>query len=249
MVASSAQPNPVARPHPQRGAGRCASALRRAVPVFIATLLGPVTAFATVEGDASDAAQMLDVVSALQACESDTADVQSQIEACTRLIRTEELEDSILVIAYIDRGYAYVTQDDYPSALDDFNRALALKPDEVDALDGRGLVYTDYLHDYDKAIDDFSAALAIEPNDMGAHYLRATAYHALGTAEALDAAIADLTRNIAIDPSLTNYGYLPRGTLYAESGDYDRAAEDFQKCLSIDPNNIDCAKGMANVRP
>jgi tetratricopeptide (TPR) repeat protein len=71
--------------------------------------------------------------------------------------------DPQLATAYNNRAYTYMAQHNYAAALPDLDRALALRPDYVNALMNRGDIYNYYYHiDYDKAIADYDRVLALD---------------------------------------------------------------------------------------
>ena len=53
----------------------------------------------------------------------------------------------------------------------------------------------------------------------------------------VDAAIADYTKAIAIDPNLA-WAYYSRGEAYIQKGDVDRGIADYGKAIAIDPKNF-----------
>jgi tetratricopeptide (TPR) repeat protein len=63
-----------------------------------------------------------------------------------------------------DRGVIYKERGDYDRAMADFNRILAIKPDDALALVNRATVY-DFKGDPDRAMADFDRAVALEPNN------------------------------------------------------------------------------------
>jgi len=64
---------------------------------------------------------------------------------------------------------------DYKAALADYDKALEIDPQSIEALHDRGLVYIDQTQ-YDKAVADFTAVLQIDPLNIDALIERAHAY-------------------------------------------------------------------------
>ena len=80
------------------------------------------------------------------------------------------------------------------------------------------------------AIEKFSGALAFRPDSMVAHLRRGEAYQ---QQESFDAAIRDLTTAARLDPNAPQP--LERlGEVYAERGDFARAAEWYSQAASRD---------------
>ena len=85
---------------------------------------------------------------------------------------------------------------DYDAAIANYDRAIALEPDDADAYHNRGIA-KDGQGDYAGAIADFDRAIALDPYD-------ADVYHNRGVAKAEQGdyagAIADYDRVITLDP-------------------------------------------------
>ena len=62
----------------------------------------------------------------------------------------------------------------YERAIEDFNKAIELKPDYAEAYVNRGNSYLG-LEEYERAIEDFDKAIKIDPKDVGAYHNRAIA--------------------------------------------------------------------------
>ena len=169
-------------------------------------------------------------------------------------------------LAYSNRGSAYTSVHKYDDAIADYDRAIALNPNDAAAYDSRGVAKT-HKGDYDGAIADSSRAIALDPNDAAAYYNRGIVKAHKGD---YDGTIADCSRAIALDPNNAapydnrgfaklnkgdydgaiddcscaiaidpNYAaaYNNRGTAKARKGDYDSAIDDYDRAIAIDPNN------------
>src|SRR6478609_7505460 len=88
---------------------------------------------------------------------------KQQIERCSELIDSGAESRQNLAIAYYNRGIAYENLDNYAKAIADYSEALALDPEDADALLYRGL---DKIRLGDKAGGeaDIAAAKRIDPN-------------------------------------------------------------------------------------
>ena len=71
-----------------------------------------------------------------------------------------------------------------------------------------------------------------QEQDAEFYYERGREYHLTGN---LDAAIADYTKAIALDPK-HDRAYNNRGIAYAEKGEYDSAIADFTQAIALNPN-------------
>lgn len=128
-------------------------------------------------------------------------------------------------------GVASVQKGDLDRAIQDFTRAIELKPDFVGAYTRRGVAYRKK-GDLDHAIQDFTAAIRLKPDLPEAHTLRGYAYTEKGD---LDRAIRDFTRAIALKPGIPE-AYGRRGNAYGKKGDLDRAIQDFTRAIELKPD-------------
>jgi tetratricopeptide (TPR) repeat protein len=133
---------------------------------------------------------------------------------------------------YINRGTTYHALKDYPKAIADYTKAIAINPEDADAYTYRGGAY-DTLKDYPKAISDYTKVIAINPEDAYGYIIRGSIYAAL---EDYPKAIADYTKAIAINPENAS-AYNNRGNTYADLKDYPKAIADFDKAIAINPED------------
>jgi tetratricopeptide (TPR) repeat protein len=110
-------------------------------------------------------------------CQS--ADPDTRIAGCTALIQTGQDTPRNLSVIYNNRGSAYNTKRDYDRAIQDFNEAIRLNPNDSDnyrelgiACYGKG--------DYDRAIQDYNLAIHLNSNDASAFYRRGDAFSGRG---------------------------------------------------------------------
>ncbi len=81
---------------------------------------------------------------------------------------------------YVLLGTVFQRMKRYDEAIEAFNRALALSPDDVDALNGRGASLFNGKQQYQQALADFDKALTIQPNNGMALLNRSRCYYMLG---------------------------------------------------------------------
>ncbi len=82
-------------------------------------------------------------------------------------------------LIYNNRGNTYYVLGNYKQAIEDYDRAIEIKPDYTDAYNNRGIAYT-YLSNYRQAIEDFNRAIEINPSYTKAYLNRGVAYARLG---------------------------------------------------------------------
>lgn len=129
---------------------------------------------------------------------------------------------------HFQRGLALMKQGRYAEALQAYDQALVLTPQDANALINRGVVHYE-LGNFRQALADQSAALALRPDDEQALYNRGNAYAELGATEL---AFKDYERAIAVNPKSAN-SYYNRGVLYWEAGDIEKAQADFGKACEL----------------
>ncbi|MCL1969880.1 MAG: tetratricopeptide repeat protein, partial [Candidatus Bathyarchaeota archaeon] len=144
--------------------------------------------------------------------------------------RVEYTHEYAYVILF-NRGVEYYKKGNYDLAIEDFNAALRIKPNDYETLRYRGITYRNK-GNYDRAIEDFNAALRIKPNDQDALIGRGLAY---GLKDNHDRAIEDFNTVLKIKPNDQDALYW-RGCVYYNKGNYDKALEDFNAAIRIKPD-------------
>jgi tetratricopeptide (TPR) repeat protein len=128
--------------------------------------------------------------------------------------------------------------------LADFNRAIELNPEGVNAYNNRGLVQL-RSGSADKAVADFSEAIARNPMNPRYYLHRRTAYQKLGDAQAASAdatqirqlqTLAVLNVRLARSPQDVEL-LLARGDVFHEMRQWERAIANYDRVLQIDPQN------------
>jgi len=133
--------------------------------------------------------------------------------------------------AYGFRGLAYQGQQHYDLAIADFNQVLHLTPDAVEAYQERGKCFL-AKGDSADAIADFSALIQKKPDLAEGYILRARAHE---LAKQNDAAIADLTDGMKIDPLNKPVALFYRALANEAKGQTDSAEADFKNAIVLDP--------------
>jgi tetratricopeptide (TPR) repeat protein len=162
--------------------------------------------------------------------------------------------------AYYNRGNANKNRKRNDQAIEDYNAALRLDPNNAAACLGRGIAFAGR-GDFVTAIEDFTEAIRLDGTFAAAYVFRGRAITAsvvtvldieegfsdfLYTTEgksitadqeaAFDRAIADCTQAIRLDPNLV-VAYRERGDTYQAKKDYDRAIADYTQAIRLDPND------------
>jgi tetratricopeptide (TPR) repeat protein len=159
--------------------------------------------------------------------------IDQVIDACTRVIDDRKESSRNRYEAYNSRGIAWHDQDDFDRALDDYNAALRLVPNDIDVLINRARTYR-AMRDSARAIREFDQLLKRNLNNRGrsiVYYNRGRAYSDI---DEPDRAIADYNQAIKIDPKDAG-AYNSRGLAWSDKGDHDRAIADFSQAIRLDP--------------
>ena len=155
------------------------------------------------------------------------ADFLKSIELFNGALASEKSKPEVLV----QRAVAFQSLGEVNRALDDYTAALDFRPDNVEALVGRGMILADYKADLGRAIVDFNTALKLQPENIEALVRRGNAHARQGQD---GNALADIDRAISLKPSNAQ-AHFSRGVVNAGRGDIRSAISDYTKALSIDP--------------
>lgn len=138
------------------------------------------------------------------------------VEDFSRALTAPGLSRKAGANAFVNRGAAFIKLQRYQNAVDDYTRALELKPGSAQALTGRAVAYM-RLGKLDLAISDNTTVVAANPKNKMALNNRGTAYLLRGY---LFEAIEDFDRVISLEAR----------------GDYEGDISDFGQTKSVDPN-------------
>lgn len=178
-------------------------------------------------------AGLLLVLSTTSAVASNRSDCESTapdriIRGCSNLLKSGKLGKENRAIAHMRRAGAYSRTGNQVRAVEDFSKAIAIRPNEAAAYHGRGLAFA-RMGRFDEAIADYDHAIAMLPGTADLHYLRGFANAEAGH---LDAAIADFDKTIVIDPEHAA-AMTQRGRVHMRAGDADLAIADFDRAIAI----------------
>jgi len=158
------------------------------------------------------------------------------------LLNEAILEDGTYAELYFFRGVASFSKKTYEPAIEDFTKAIALRPDYFRAYLNRGICWTQR-QKTDKAIGDLTRAMELRPGHAGP-------YHYLGIAwiekKAYDTAIGYLDKAIELKPDEAEL-YLHRGTAWSEKKEYGNAIEDYNKALALQPDYASAYTSLGNA--
>jgi tetratricopeptide (TPR) repeat protein len=165
-------------------------------------------------------------------CSSDRADRDSTIEACTALLQSAKLNSADRADAFVSRGDTYAAKGQYDRAIQDYDEAIRLVPDDAAAFDNRGIAYR-AKGDDDRAFEDFDQALQLKPDLTAAYNNRGVVHR---TKRQFDQAILDHDVAIILYPRYWQ-AFGNRGTDYLLKGDYDHAMQDYDEAIKLKPDS------------
>ncbi|OAF18917.1 tetratricopeptide repeat protein [Bradyrhizobium neotropicale] len=142
--------------------------------------------------------------------------------------------------AHTTKAQALAKAGETSTALDEFNRAVALDPYNAQALYGRALIYQGN-NQHDFAIADFGAASGLNPQKAEPLLGRAVSYLALGKVRE---AAADLDEASEADPHNAQV-WTTRGQAYERLG--DKAKASYTKAVALRPRDDAARSGLARV--
>lgn len=133
---------------------------------------------------------------------------------------------------YLDRAVARDAQNDTLGASSDFDRAIALDPNNVDAYLQRGKFNLKEGYQF-AALEDFDKAALLASQNPRVYYERAH-YH-MAQNDPIKA-LKDLSRAISLAPDKPEaYGF--RGVLYAQRNQLKKALSDYRNALKLNPKD------------
>lgn len=145
--------------------------------------------------------------------------------------------------AYVNRGNAFFGLNRLAEAVDDYSRAISIRPGMKEAYICRGSARL-ILQKFDEAEADYTKALKIDPKYVKALVGRGMVRFDKGE---LKLAFEDLDRAVTLEPKNPE-AWHARGEAKRMSGDANGALADLERCLLIDPNNAMALLGRGTVR-
>ncbi|MGB8618544.1 MAG: tetratricopeptide repeat protein, partial [Pseudolabrys sp.] len=123
------------------------------------------------------------VLKSIELCNgADRTSPDIQIDGCTSLIDSGKQTPQTLVIAYNNRGNAYVAKGEYDRAVQDYDQSIKLNPNYSRTFNNRGVAYQKK-GEYDLAIKDFDEAIRLNAEYANAFANRAQTYQHKGEYE------------------------------------------------------------------
>lgn len=159
------------------------------------------------------------------------------------LLNTIIEKDPVNAEAYMLRGNINSAQEKYEPALADFEKALEIKPEYLEAIYGKALTlfFKDEIKEASDLIDD---ALKSHPDYASLYYCRGLIQN---TREKYAKAIDDFNKAFDLEISNKFDLFLNRGVSYLNLAEYDNAREDLNKAIEMEPYNASAYHSRGRV--
>jgi len=158
----------------------------------------------------------------LATCRDRQAEAQVRATACDNLLKADKLGGKDKSLALVVRGNALINKRDYDRAIEALSSAIDLDPDNVGAINLRGLSHERKGED-DLAMVDYNLAIQKRANFGYAYNNRGTIHLRRG---ALQSALDDFNLSIKYTPTFL-LGWTNRARMRTLNKDFDGAIADF----------------------
>ena len=135
---------------------------------------------------------------------------------------------------YFYAGLKNFEKEQYQEAIENFTKAIKLKPDYAEAYNKRE-VAKDKLRELEEVIKNYTEAIKLNPKDASAYNHRGVAKYKLRD---FQEAIKDFDEAIKLKPKSDNV-YYNRGNSKANLEMYEEAIEDYNQAIKLNPKDAD----------
>ena len=144
---------------------------------------------------------------------------------------------------YFGQGKQKYYDSDPEGALENFNKAIELTPNDAEIYKFRAKAKV-RLEDYPAAIEDYNQVIELNPDDASAYKERAEAKRKLGDHTG---AIEDYNQATQLDPK-DPFTYRASADAKRKSGDYTGAIEDYTHAITLNPEDAEAYKNRGKAR-
>ncbi len=142
--------------------------------------------------------------------------------------------------SYYQRGYLEFSNNDFQKALADYDKAIALDPNNYEFYFSRGNL-KEKLGDHQAAISDYTEAIARNDDSAKLFYSRA---YSKSLAADLEGAITDYSECLKLNPKYKG-AWLNRGIVFKNQTQLAKAIADYDKAILIDPDFSEAIQNRA----
>ncbi len=143
---------------------------------------------------------------------------------------------------YLLRGHSYVQKNDLDTARPDYEEALKLDPDYVEAVNGLGVVHLKN-SELDAALARFQQAREMDPTLADAFVGEGMVQY---QKESLDEAEKSLSQAIQLDPR-SGDAHLFLGRIYRQQNDLEKASASFIEAKRYDPSSFEAYVSIGEI--
>lgn len=156
---------------------------------------------------------------------------QGRYQKMIALLNDAILEDDTYAELYFHRGVAWFSSKTYDTAIEDFTKAIGLRPDYFRAWLNRGVCWS-LKQQPNKAIPDLTKAMEIRPGHAGPYQYLGTAWNGK---KDYDTALGYFDKAIELNPDNAEL-YFHRGIAWSGKKEYENAIEDYRKAIALQPD-------------
>jgi len=154
----------------------------------------------------------------------------------------KQIEKGLLTSEWFQKGNENLNLNQYQRAIEEYTKAIEIKPDFTDAYYNRGIAHKKS-GQFQQAIMDYSQAIEIYPELDDAYYNRGITYNELAQYEL---AIIDFSKAIYINPDFAD-SYYSRGNVYQKLGKTKEFIEDYTLAIELNPQYPDAYYHRGNA--
>lgn len=132
---------------------------------------------------------------------------------------------------YYNKGIEEANQENYDEALEDFNKAIELKPEYTQAYINRAYYAKENLGDYKGAIEDYIIAINMSTDDNDAHAYSNMAFAKMKIKD-YKGALDNIKFSLTLD-SINPYAYRNKALIFLALNNKHVACVDLQKAIEL----------------
>ncbi len=179
----------------------------------------------------------------------ESEDTATASEAIQEFVQREEEEkqerensEQLTAWDYNKQGNAYSREGQYEEAMECYEKAIKMQPENAVFYYNRGTAYGK-CKEYDKALADYNMAIKIDPQNSYAYNNRGNVYY---NRREYEKAMSDYNMAIKIDPQYSR-AYNNRGIVYYNRGEFENALSDYNAAIKYDSQYTDAYNNRGNL--
>ena len=146
--------------------------------------------------------------------------------------KLEALDLTLTPSIYVEKGEIYLDQRNPEKAIENFNKAIELQPNNYSAYFHRGRAYQ-FIGKFDEAINNYMKAAEIKPKESALYANMGVCYR---LKQDYEKSIQNLTKALELRPQF-EFAYIQRGLTYVEMKKNDLVINDLKEAERLNPNS------------